>query len=571
MPSRSIPKSKEAAEAIAISRSKKIGETIAAASYTVRSSHAIAMDDLTVTSIFSKSRSLSSMPPSSGRRRLCLAPMGQLFFGLQEKWQTSFTAIAPEPVRGDPIPAPLLPVTVAVRIPPNQQPFVVDEDYSDEDDDIVQKEVVYEGQETSRVDEMKRNPLFIAARTPYVDPVTRPSCGSMDVVCPNWGCAATSEEACLDSIPEPPEPLCTFLTSLDDARARFREDPGSTTDRPPVFQIAGELYHCSGPLTAANTVVPRYSQLYIVEPRAAVDDRIELNDGLDRNIMDSLDAMLRENHQYVPVYKHACGVPQNYAPDDAVVSLRLEPGLNKRRYNMPTVDEVAVVLPGVTTKGRDIILRLHQGDYLDRMSAPFRLCPSAVPSTLPSRHPGVAHDEDAEEGGDPQKLMQWAAYRIMPRVGEFNTLLYGNRLFLHLVVDIYRAVDQTPFLTARLNHLEDANMNDPDNLTTHEIALHLLFPILLHSHCISFGSLPATGIPLSNETESSPAIDQKPIEAPAAPVAQRQGAFSVEATTRALRITMTTSWMVPSFKGNTRAKPSRSQAPEEPTVTASKD
>ncbi|KAJ3520762.1 hypothetical protein NMY22_g12605 [Coprinellus aureogranulatus] len=176
-----------------------------------------------------------------------------------------------------------------------------------------------------------------------------------------------------------------------------------------------------------------------------------------------------------------------------------------RILGLCTVDEVAVVLPGVVaTKGRDIILRLRQGDYLDRIS---ELHPAYVPLQYPLLFPHgtngwhqslylqeteravVAQDDDGEEeGGDPRKLtlMRWAAYRIMPRVGEFNTLLYGNRLFSRFVVDMYAAIDQqrlrwvtlnqTQFRTARLNHLEDANMNDPDNLTAHEIGQRVYLP-----------------------------------------------------------------------------------------------
>lgn len=158
----------------------------------------------------------------------------------------------------------------------------------------------------------------------------------------------------------------------------------------------------------------------------------------------------------------------------------------------------------VATKGRDIILCLRQSEYLDRIS---ELHPAYVPLQYPLLFPHgsngwhqdlyldeterpIAADEDAEEeeGGDPRKLtlMKWSAYRIMPRVGEFSTLLHGNRLFSRFVVDMYAAIDQqrlrwvtlnqTQFRSARLNHPEDANMNDPDNLTAHEIGQRIYLP-----------------------------------------------------------------------------------------------
>lgn len=72
-------------------------------------------------------------------------------------------------------------------------------------------------------------------------------------------------------------------------------------------------------------------------------------------------------------------------------------------------------------------------------------------------------------------MMHWSAYQVMKRANDFNSLLYSGRLFCRFVVDMYAAIDQqqlwwatlnqTKFQSARLNHLEDANMHDPDNLT----------------------------------------------------------------------------------------------------------
>ena len=58
------------------------------------------------------------------------------------------------------------------------------------------------------------------------------------------------------------------------------------------------------------------------------------------------------------MYRHAYQILQNYNPDNDVdVQLHLSPGLDCRRYNLPTADEVAVILPGTnSTEPRDIIL-----------------------------------------------------------------------------------------------------------------------------------------------------------------------------------------------------------------------
>ena len=47
--------------------------------------------------------------------------------------------------------------------------------------------------------------------------------------------------------------------------------------------------------------------------------------------MEALQQMLADNHQYVPVYRHAFEILQNYdVANDVEVRLHLEPGLDRR-------------------------------------------------------------------------------------------------------------------------------------------------------------------------------------------------------------------------------------------------
>ena len=83
------------------------------------------------------------------------------------------------------------------------------------------------------------------------------------------------------------------------------------------------------------------------------------NQTLSRNTMEGLQDMLLQHHQYTPVFKHAYEVLRDYdrPVEDAEICLRVAPGLDKRRYNLPTADEVVVILPGAQFKTpRDIVL-----------------------------------------------------------------------------------------------------------------------------------------------------------------------------------------------------------------------
>ena len=75
--------------------------------------------------------------------------------------------------------------------------------------------------------------------------------------------------------------------------------------------------------------------------------------------MHGLQDMLLQHHQYAPVFKHAHEILREYnGPiEDAEVCLRNAPSLDKRRYNLLTADEVAVILPGSQSKApQDIVL-----------------------------------------------------------------------------------------------------------------------------------------------------------------------------------------------------------------------
>ena len=86
------------------------------------------------------------------------------------------------------------------------------------------------------------------------------------------------------------------------------------------------------------------------------------NDNLSLDTMSSLQLMLREHHRYSNEFKHAYEILQNY-PDvtDACVRLCVMPGQDQRRYNLPTSDEVAVILlgDGTAAERHDNVLHPH--------------------------------------------------------------------------------------------------------------------------------------------------------------------------------------------------------------------
>ena len=424
----------------------------------------------------------------------------------------------------------------------------------------------------------------------------------MDVICTHCGAAHWKDErlskstlaapkfgvCCMDgkvqlpALQDPPPQLRELLTSPDQSCVKFRQNLwkynrafaftslGVSEDHsvnhgrgPPVFRIFGELHHLSGALETTSGRHPRYSQLYIHEPRAALDFRMKVNTDLDRATMSNLQSMLRTSNPYVGLYQHAYQILKNYDPSsDVQIRLRLLPGHDHRRYNLPSADEVAVILPDnqAGSEPRDIVLR-RTNNSLQRIS---ELHPSYTPLQYPLLFPfgepgwypemmldspnssehqptqenqepdaeededtvdmgdiedegigrslnkptretqgavteedgdveGINEDEAEEEGGgdlNPRSrrltLTRYAAYHLHYRPGLFNTLLRGGRLFTHYVVNMFAAIDQMrlrfieknqdKFRAARFNNLEDAIVEDPDNVNLNDLGQRVFLP-----------------------------------------------------------------------------------------------
>lgn len=380
----------------------------------------------------------------------------------------------------------------------------------------------------------------------------------MDVICTQCGAAHWKAErlskstnatprfgtCCLDGkvrLPAPKDPPATLknlLTSSDRNCTKFRENIwkynrafaftslGVSEDYsvnrgkgPPIFRIFGELHHYSGALSTSEHRTPRYAQVYIYEPKAALDHRMQLNADLDRATMDGLQRMLNSSHPYVTIYRHAYQVLNGYnASNDVQVRLRLQPGHDPRRYNLPSADEVAVILPDreAGSHPRDIILR-RVNNTLQRISelhpsyAPLQyplLFPHGEPGWYPEmklqetdlqqherrqtrarqREEEEPQEGEQEDGDDGRRLTitRFVAHLLHYRPGFFSTLLSGGRLFTRYVVDMFAAADQmrlrwiennqNTFRAARFNHLEDAAAGDPDNVDLNDLGQRVFLP-----------------------------------------------------------------------------------------------
>jgi len=129
---------------------------------------------------------------------------------------------------------------------------------------------------------------------------------------------------------------------------------------PPTFRIHGKLCHQLGSLLPHYGDRPVYAQLYIYGPREALDHRMQRNATLDPIIMERLQNLILMHHRWVHIFKQAMEVFEENRCEDVSVQLTANTNRDRRRWNLPTADEVAVIVPGDGTQSygrRDVVLR----------------------------------------------------------------------------------------------------------------------------------------------------------------------------------------------------------------------
>jgi hypothetical protein len=233
------------------------------------------------------------------------------------------------------------------------------------------------------------------------------------------------------------------------------------------------------------------------DPTIALQMRMNRNSNLRQDTMQSLQTLLTDSHAYTALYKQAYEILREHDDDveDAEVRLRVIPGNDRRRYNLPTADEVAVILPGdgSSGNGRDIILR-HRAPADSPMLRISDIHPAYTPLYFVllfprgenGWHPDLYLAADPDK--QPRRLTQirYYAFRLFTRTDEFSTILRGGRLLQQYMVDAFASVDQNRLSFLRRNQkqiraslyngLEDAISNRDDDVDLNELGKRYILP-----------------------------------------------------------------------------------------------
>ncbi|CAG8781343.1 15780_t:CDS:2, partial [Cetraspora pellucida] len=170
---------------------------------------------------------------------------------------------------------------------------------------------------------------------------------------------------------------------------------------PYCFRIHDKLHHLSGFLLSNSALHADYAQLYIHDPDFAHQIRIERNNNLCAQTMWEIQQILQENHLFYPKYLQAHEILSRACNDgasetDLSVYLYFDTTTDRRRYNLPTSNKVAVILPGdgsVPERMRDIVLRLHEVNECGQCIEDQSNAPSLTQMDFYSFHLFLRHTE----------------------------------------------------------------------------------------------------------------------------------------------------------------------------------
>ncbi|XP_025406670.1 uncharacterized protein LOC112680704 [Sipha flava] len=296
------------------------------------------------------------------------------------------------------------------------------------------------------------------------------------------GLCCASRKVKLDPLLTPPQPLKTLFDGSDPDSSHFLQHIleynncfrmtsfGANIIREggfmPTCKIQGQIYHLHG------SMVPTPDQLNV---RCNIQGAQQLK----RRIIEQLQAFFHANNAVVNMFKTAL----ERMPSDThkfVIRADCTPtGEHVRRFNAPTVNDVAAIIVGDPTKSRDIVVQ-RRSNIMHRVNETHRLYDAlqypiiywqgqdGYDITLKMVDPITGVSTNNKN----LSAMNYYAYRMMIRTHEENVILKCGRLFQQFAVDMYVKVETERLAFIRFNqpklrsedyiHLRDAIHSDGD-------------------------------------------------------------------------------------------------------------
>jgi len=200
-----------------------------------------------------------------------------------------------------------------------------------------------------------------------------PYCKALKFNGETMGMCGASRKVKLPLLSAPPEPLKTLFTGTRSESKRFSSQIkkcnscfqmmsfGAQIEYPdqfmPTFKVKGQIYHRAGSLLPFSDENNRFLHLFFISDRnSELNARCEISPDTKRTIVSQLQHLFHENNNSVRVFNTAIDLMPTDTHKIVISADKTPPGQHVRKYNAPTIDEVAIVMVGDQFLPRDIIL-----------------------------------------------------------------------------------------------------------------------------------------------------------------------------------------------------------------------
>ncbi|KAL4092432.1 hypothetical protein QTP88_026933 [Uroleucon formosanum] len=269
------------------------------------------------------------------------------------------------------------------------------------------------------------------------------------------GLCCASGKVKLDPLLTPPQPLKTLFDGSDPDSSHFLQHIleynncfrmtsfGANIIREggfmPTCKIQGQIYHLHGSMVPTPDEPHQFLQIYFISSmvdQLNVRCNIQGAQQLKRRIIEQLQAFFHANNAVVNMFKTAL----ERMPSDThkfVIRADCTPtGEHVRRFNAPTVNDVAAIIVGDPTKSRDIVVQ-RRSNIMHRVNETHRLYDAlqypiiywqgqnGYDITLKMVDPITGVSTNNKN----LSAMNYYAYRMMIRTHEENVILKCGRLF----------------------------------------------------------------------------------------------------------------------------------------------
>lgn len=135
-----------------------------------------------------------------------------------------------------------------------------------------------------------------------------------------------------------------------------------------TIQIQGQIYHRAGSLLPFPDADHQFLQIYFIgDANRELDRRCQIASSAKRQIVSDLQIFFHQQNELIRLFKTAL---DRMPSDDHKIVIRADKtpyGEHARRFNAPTIDEVAIVIVGEQFQSRDIVIH-RRNEQLLRVS-----------------------------------------------------------------------------------------------------------------------------------------------------------------------------------------------------------